>query len=104
MGSNLRVLIRTDHQPLKTFITSGSKSPKGKRARWLAFIQKFDAEITYIPGNSISLADVLSRPNFVHLIQTNKEGIFDLKSMQSNDVFYSNIKSTIKKYIEGGGP
>ena len=66
MGSNLRVLIRTDHLPLKTFISSGSKSPKGKRARWLTFIQKFDVEITYIPGNSNNLADVLSRPNVIH--------------------------------------
>ena len=44
---------------------------------------------------------MLSRPNIIHLIQTNADGLLDIKDMQNNDVFYSNIKSTIKKYIEG---
>ena len=65
-------------------------------------MQKFDIEITYIPGNSNSIADVLSRPNVIHILQTNPDGLLDIKDMQSNDVFYSNIKNTIKKYIEGG--
>ena len=34
LGTQLKILIRTGHLPLKTFITSGSKSPKGKRARY----------------------------------------------------------------------
>ena len=45
---------------------------------------------------------MLSRPNVIHLLQTNPDGLLDIRDMQSNDVFYSNIKNTIKKYIEGG--
>ena len=74
MGTNLKILIRTNHLPLKNFITSGSKSPKGKSSRCLVFMQKFDIEITYIPGNSNSFANVLSRPNVVQLLKTDTEG------------------------------
>ena len=60
LGTNLKVIICTDHMPLKTFMTTGYSSPRGRRARWLVYLQKFDLEITYIAGASNHLADMLS--------------------------------------------
>lgn len=55
-----KVLVATDHQPLKWLMTL--KSTTGRLARWALQIQQFGLQITYTPGKSNFVADLLSRP------------------------------------------
>ena len=55
-----RVVVASDHQPLKWLMTL--KSPSGRLARWALLLQSFDLQVNYIPGKSNVVADTLSRP------------------------------------------
>jgi hypothetical protein len=54
-----RFKIITDHQPLRTLLTSDNMS--ARLARWLSRLQLFDFEIEYRPGKNHGNADGLSR-------------------------------------------
>lgn len=51
--------IVTDHSALKFLQTA--EMPKGRRARWIMYLQQFKFEITHRPGKENSNADALSR-------------------------------------------
>src|ERR1044071_3470912 len=53
--------IVTDHSALKFMQTA--KMPKGRRARWIMYLQQFEFEIIHRPGKENSNADALSRTN-----------------------------------------
>jgi len=53
------VIFHTDHQPLTTM--KKTKSPRGKRARWLMELENFDYSLVYIEGKKNVSADYLSR-------------------------------------------
>lgn len=57
-GSKVHVV--TDHQPLKWLMSL--KAPTGRLARWALQIQQFDLDISYAPGKTNVVADLLSRP------------------------------------------
>ncbi len=54
-----RFKIITDHQPLRTLLTSDNMS--ARLARWLSRLQLFGFEIEYRPGKNHGNADGLSR-------------------------------------------
>ncbi len=51
--------VYTDHKPLRTFMTTETKSLR--LARWLDRIAMYDCEIIYKKGNANGDADALSR-------------------------------------------
>ena len=53
------VIFHTDHEPLTT--VKKTKSPRGKRARWLMELENFDYSLVYIVGKKNVSADYLSR-------------------------------------------
>ena len=54
-----KVKVVTDHIALKWLFNY--KSPKGRVARWIAYLQQFDFDIEHKPGKSHANADCLSR-------------------------------------------
>ena len=60
MGVTLR--LQTDHRPLQ-FVTN-TKDPWGRRARWIAEVQKYDFEMKFIDGLDNLVADALSHLEF----------------------------------------
>ena len=56
------VTIITDHAALKWLLSQ--KKPKGKLARWVAFIQQFHYTIRHQPGKNIGHVDGLSRRDY----------------------------------------
>ncbi|CAH2108922.1 unnamed protein product [Euphydryas editha] len=55
-----RILIATDHQPLKWLLSL--KTPSGRLARWALKIQAYNLNVEYTPGRVNVVADTLSRP------------------------------------------
>lgn len=55
------VEVSTDHQALKWLMSL--RIPTGRLARWILLIQSFNITITYTPGKSNVVADMLSRPH-----------------------------------------
>lgn len=55
-----KVVVRSDHQPLRWLLTL--KSPTGRLARWALALQSFNLTIEYTPGRQNAVADALSRP------------------------------------------
>ncbi|KMQ83891.1 reverse ribonuclease integrase [Lasius niger] len=55
-----KVVIGTDHQPLKWLMSL--KSPSGCLARWALSLQEYNLKIIYTPGKVNVVADTLSRP------------------------------------------
>ena len=56
------VTINTDHAALKWLLAQ--KEPKGRIARWVAFLQQFNYTVKHQPGKSIGHADGLSRMDY----------------------------------------
>lgn len=52
--------VRTDHQPLRWLMSL--KSPTGRLARWALQLQAYNLKISYTPGKTNKVADMLSRP------------------------------------------
>ena len=53
------VKVVTDHIALKWLLTQ--KTPKGRLARWIAYLQQFNYEVIHKPGKLLTNADALSR-------------------------------------------
>ncbi|EGT54255.1 hypothetical protein CAEBREN_31218 [Caenorhabditis brenneri] len=58
---NRKVLVVTDHLPLKSLLHRKEKTMSGRLMRHEAIIQQFDVEIVYRPGKENYVADALSR-------------------------------------------
>ena len=54
-----KFVIHSDHNPL--VYLRNKKDPKGKMARWIAELENFDYDVTYIQGKLNCKADALSR-------------------------------------------
>ena len=59
-GNHVKVI--TDHIALKWLLTH--KSPKGRLARWIAYLQQFQYEVIHKPGKLLTNADALSRIDY----------------------------------------
>ena len=55
------VLVETDHKPLEAIARKNLANAPPRLSRMLLRIQHYDAEIKYVPGKEIPLADALSR-------------------------------------------
>lgn len=55
------VVVESDHKPLEAIFKKPLSNAPPRIARMLLRIQKYDVEITYVPGKNIPLADALSR-------------------------------------------
>lgn len=55
------VIVETDHKPLEAIFRKHLSSSPPRIARMMLRIQKYDAEIKYVPGKNVPLADALSR-------------------------------------------
>ena len=58
----VHVTIVTDHIALKWILNQ--KQPKGRIARWVAYLQQFNYSIRHQPGNKLGNADGLSRREY----------------------------------------
>lgn len=59
VGGHSPPVIRTDHKPLQHLETQRELTPK--QARWLEYLTQFSPQLEYVPGDSNSVADMLSR-------------------------------------------
>jgi hypothetical protein len=61
LGTKYPILIRTDHNNLQYFKSPQKITPR--QAQWHEFLQDYHFELTYFPGRSNTIADLLSRRN-----------------------------------------
>jgi hypothetical protein len=59
LGAQHPIRVRTDHKNLQYFHEPHKVT--GRQARWLEFLQDFDYTLEHIPGNTNTVADLLSR-------------------------------------------
>lgn len=69
-----KVIIGTDHQPLKWLLSL--KTPSGRLARWALKLQAYDLQISYTPGSQNVVADMLSRPPIANEVQEKQDVLF----------------------------
>ena len=55
------VVVESDHKPLEAIFKKHLSSAPPRIARMMLRIQKYDAQMKYVPGKDISVADALSR-------------------------------------------
>ena len=55
------VTVETDHKPLEAIFKKHLATAPPRIARMMLRIQKYDAEIKYVQGKNVPLADALSR-------------------------------------------
>jgi reverse transcriptase-like protein len=58
LGTNYPIAVRTDHKNLQYF--HQPQKITGRQARWMEFLQDFDFILEHIPGNTNTVADLLS--------------------------------------------
>ena len=99
LGTQQKFLIRTDHNNLKYFKTLQKISPR--QARWHEFLQDYNFEITYFPGKSNTIADLLSqRKDFEGGVNPNKditllpENLFIIPEIKVNKVYLEDNSET----------
>ena len=56
-----RIKVQTDHKPLVAIMKKSLQSAPPRLMRMLLALQKYDIELTHLPGKAIPLADTLSR-------------------------------------------
>ncbi|XP_039293950.1 uncharacterized protein LOC120353595 [Nilaparvata lugens] len=66
-----KFLIQTDHKPLQWL--HSIKEPNSKLIRWKLLLEEFDFDIIYINGKTNYVADALSRPNNVHMMENEED-------------------------------
>ena len=54
-------MVKSDHKPLEAIFKKHLSSAPPRLARMLLCIQKYDAQIKYLPGKDVPVADALSR-------------------------------------------
>ena len=59
--------VNTDHKPLSYIMTSVTERPSLRQTKHLAFIVEFTTDIRYVKGETILVADALSRPSVCQL-------------------------------------
>ena len=81
-----KVKVVTDHVALKWLLTH--KSPQGRIARWIAFLQQFNFEVTHKPGRKHANADCLSRITY-------DDSASDIEDKIDEEIFepYSDIRA-----------
>ena len=57
------VFVETDHKPLEAIFKKHLSNAEPRIARMMLRIQKYDANIRYVPGKEVPLANGLSRLN-----------------------------------------
>lgn len=72
----------TDHKPLKWLNSLDINDEKGKRARWMEFLQQYEFDIQHKAGKSpeMSMADYLSRVGASYHISSMINKSFDLRT------------------------
>ena len=73
-----KVYVLTDHKALKWLLNY--KTPTGRIARWIAYLQQFDFEIKYKPGVKHANADCLSRIKY-------SEDASDIENFIDQEIF-----------------
>ena len=71
------VTVETDNKPLEEIFKRHLATAPPRIARTMLRIQKYGAEITYVQGNNVPLADALSR-----IITQAQQGLLRLKKKQ----------------------
>jgi hypothetical protein len=59
LGAKHKFLVQSDHNNLKYFKSARKITPR--QARWMEFLEDYDFELEHLPGNSNTVADLLSR-------------------------------------------
>lgn len=59
-------MVESDHKPLAAIFKKHLASAPPRIARMMLRIQKYDAQIKYVPGKDVPVADVLSRITSCH--------------------------------------
>jgi len=93
-----RVKVITDHQSLKYLLTQPQLD--NQQARWIGFLQQFDFEIVYRPGDQNAAADALSRsPQFLSAISSTSgldaSVVEKFEKGYKADTFFSKLVQTL---------
>ena len=84
----VHVTIVTDHVALKWILSQ--KQPKGRVARWVAYLQQFNYTVRHLPGNKLGNADGLSRRDY----DLNSEDM-----LETSESYESHIDKDLDKRI-----
>ncbi|XP_014676064.1 PREDICTED: uncharacterized protein LOC106816031 [Priapulus caudatus] len=106
------VMVESDHKPLQSITNKSLSSAPSRLMRMLLRVQRYDFEVTYVPGKNIPIADALSRVpiagraipdmdvivhEMVNVVQTRLQQI---KQMTSEDT----VLTTLKEIVMTGWP
>ena len=110
---NGKVIIKTDHEPLKNI--RNNRDSRGKFVRWILELESIDYTINYVPGKINEAADALSRVEikehkddvpedisdekiyFLQLDSSSPVDINVIKEEQDSDKFVKFVKDRISK-------
>lgn len=103
LGSHITIV--TDHRTLENFDTQ--KDLSRRQARWMEFLSQYDYTIVYVPGETNTVADALSRTdvedtlppsinvNALFSIGTDPSVLRDIKTGYMSDSFCKNLFADI---------